>query len=113
MAPLPMQTQQFGGAAGTHEGLGPLDVAEFFSSEDSQNVYIEKSGPLGAIKKIKGYVAQNGTAITTDTGGSAVKVVGMFPYRSIASATTRHVIAVVDDGANEYEVYRSTDDGLC
>ncbi len=67
--PLQTQTQLFGGAAGAqHEGLGPLDAAQFFSSEDSVNVYIDKAGPLGQVRKILGYVKRNSTAITTDTG---------------------------------------------
>ncbi len=110
MPPIPTTIQLFGGASGgSHEGLGALDVAEFYSSEDSINVYVEKSGPLGQVKKILGYLAQNASKITTDTGGSATKVVGLLPYRSMSGGTTtRHLLAVVDDGTNEYEVHKST-----
>lgn len=109
MPPPETTVQLFGGAAGTHEGLGPLDVAEFFSSEDSSNVYIDKSGPLGRIRKILGYLAQN-SAITTDTGASATKVVGLLPYKKHSGGTTtREVLAVVDDGVNEFEVHKSAD----
>ena len=111
MPAVESQVQYFGGTGGgAHEGVGPLDVVDFYSSEDSINVYIEKGGPLGQVKKILGYLKQNASPITTNTGGSDVKVVGLFPYRSFsAGATTRHVVAIVDDGTNEYEAWVSTD----
>ena len=110
MPAVESQVQYFGGSGGgAHEGIGPIDVVDFYSSEDSINVYIEKGGPLGQIKKILGYTAQNATPITTDTGGDDVKIVGLFPYRSFSGgSTTRHVVAIVDDGTNEYEAWVST-----
>ena len=116
MAALESQVQYFGGSgAGAHEGVGPLDVVDFYSSEDSVNVYIEKGGPLGQVKKILGYLKRNATPIVTDADSNAVAVIGLFPFRSFSGVTvTRHIVAVVEDSTFEsrkYEAWVSTDTG--
>jgi len=104
----PVQTQRFVGLAGDHEDMNVIALPDIYSSANSQNVRFDK---LGQVRKIAGYAKQN-TAYTTDTGGSATKVVGMAPYRHFSGGTTtRKLIAVFDDATNEYEIAVSTDLG--
>jgi hypothetical protein len=94
---------------GEHEGISSFALADRYSPEGSQNMRLAK---LGILRSVGGYSTLNAAAITTDTGASAVKVVGLHHYisRSAGAATLRQV-AVVDDGVDEYEIWHSTDGG--
>lgn len=95
---------------GTHEGMHPIVLPEVYSPSGSQNGYIDK---LGRWKKIPGYSKQTPSPLTTNTGGSAALVRSLFPYRKTEGGTvTRQVIAVIDDGVDEWEVFFSTDSGV-
>lgn len=107
---LPIITQTFQGFRGDHEDLSIALIPDIFSPSESQNVEIDK---LGEIVKILGYAKKNSAAITTDTGGSAVTIAGLYFYRSISSGTiARRLVAILDDGSNEYEIWHSTDAGV-
>lgn len=75
----------------------------------SFNFYMRKSGSL---RMINGLSALN-TAITTDTTADATRVTGLYAYKALNSdgTITRRIVAMVDDGANEREIWHSTDDG--
>ena len=109
MAEIPLRTQLFDAFLGLGEGVHSIILPDLYSSGGSQNLYIDK---YGRARSILGHAKLNSSAITTDTGSSAVSVVGLFAYRSLASGTdTRRLRAVVTDGTNEYEVFGSTDSG--
>lgn len=80
-----------------------------FSSGGCKNLFIDK---FGRAKKINGYAKKNSSAVTTDTGGSATLVRGLCAYRSTGSGTiTRQLLGMFDDGVNEFELHKSTNDG--
>jgi hypothetical protein len=103
------QVQVFDSFMGLSEGVHDVILPDIFSSGGSKNVWMDK---FARVKKILGYDNQNTSALTTDTGGSAAKVVGLFGYRSTSGgSTTRELIVVIDDEANEWEIHKSTNDG--
>lgn len=107
--PEPIITQTFAGFRGDSEDVSVGLLPEIFSSSESENVEIDK---LGEIVKILGYAKANSSAITTNTGGDAVKVVALAFYRSLSGGTvTRRLVAAVDDGTDELEFWHSTDAG--
>ena len=109
MAEISLRTQLFDAFLGLGEGIHSIILPDLYSSGGSQNLYIDK---YGRARAILGHTKLNASAITTNTGGSAVNVVGLFAYRSLAGGTdTRRLRAVVDDGTNEYEVWGSTNSG--
>ena len=108
MATRPLKERVFllGGDA---EHASVLALPPLFSPEGSQNMHVNKEGEL---ESMAGYDKLNAAAITTDTGATATKVVGLYHYRSRSGVTiTRREVAVVDDGVNEYEIWHSTDGG--
>lgn len=106
---LPLNIIPIHSFLGTHEDVNTLILADVFSPSGSQNVYVDKRG---RIKKILGYDNRNSSAYTTNTGASAAKVVGLFPYKTVSGTTvTRHLVYVLDDDTNEWEIWTSTDGG--
>jgi len=107
----PIQTQVFTVFLGTQEGIHSVALPSIYSSSGSRNLWIDK---LGRAKKILGYVKQNSSAVTTNTGGSATMLRGLRAYRKTNSdgTFTRQLIGVFDDGSDEYELWYSTDDGV-
>lgn len=105
----PLQVQLFNAFLGTEEGIHSIILSDIFSPGGSINLYIDK---YGRAKKILGYAKANSSAITTDTGGSATKVSGLFNYhKNSGGSTTRQAIGVFDDGVNEWEIWKSTNSG--
>ena len=105
----PVQTQLFTTFAGEQEGIHSVLLPDLFSSGGCSNVWIDK---WGRARKIEGYDNQNGTAVTTDTGGSATMLRALTPYRSTgAGVTTRQLLAVFDDTVDEWELSYSTNVG--
>jgi len=95
---------------GSQEGIHSIILPDIFSSGGSKNLWIDK---YGRAKKIGGYSKQNAIAVTTNGGASATRLRALFPYRKSASgAFTRHLIGVFDDGDDEMEIWKSTDDGV-
>lgn len=84
-------------------------LAHAYSSSGSVNLYIDK---LGRIRSVDGWLRQNASAKTTDTGASAAMFRALFPYRRIASGSvTRQLLCVLDDATNEQELWYSIDQG--
>ena len=107
---IPVQTQLYDAFLGTQEGIHSIILPDIFSSGGSKNLWIDK---FGRTKKIQGYSKQNGSAILTDTGGSATLIRALIPYRSTAGGSiTRQLLTVVDDNTNEWELYYSTNSGV-
>jgi hypothetical protein len=107
--PIPLQMQLFDAFLGEQEGIHSLILPDIFSSGGSKNIYMDK---FGRAKKIDGYSKQNSSAITTNSGGSAARFRALFPYRKTAGGSlVRQVIGVIDDATNEYELFKSTDEG--
>lgn len=107
---VPLQVQLFDAFLGSQEGIHSIILPDIFSSGGSKNVWMDK---YARCKKIMGYGKQNATAITTDTGGSATMVRELFPYRSATSGTAfqRTLLGCFDDQTNEFEIWKSTNDG--
>jgi hypothetical protein len=106
---IPVQVQLFDAFLGTQEGIHSIILPDIFSSGGSKNVYIDK---FGRTKKISGYTKQNSSALTTNTGGSAARFRGLFPYRSTSGGSvTRKIIGVIDDTTDEWEIHASSDNG--
>ena len=109
MVALPILTQPFDAFLGEDQSKSSILLSLAYSSGGSSNLYIDK---LGRIRQIDGYAAVNTTPLTTNTGASAVKIVNLFPFRTTTAGTfTRQLIAVIDDGSDEWELWYSTDDG--
>jgi len=108
--PLPNRTQVFDSLLGTQDNIHSIILPDVFSSGGSQNLFIDQ---FARAKRIDGYDNQNAAAITTNTGGSAGIFRTLFPFRSMAGGTvTRQIIGVLDDAADEQEVWTSTDEGV-
>lgn len=106
---IQLQTQLYDAFLGEQEGIHSIILPDIFSSGGSKNLYIDK---FGRAKKISGYTKQNATAVTTNGGGSATMVRGLFPYRATAGGSvSRQLLGVFDDQVNEYELWKSTNDG--
>lgn len=106
---VPLTVQLFDAFLGEAEGIHSVILPDVFSSSGSKNLWLDK---YGRTKRILGYAKRNETAVTTDTGGSATRMRGLFPYRASASGVfTRVLVGIFDDGANEYEIHTSDDDG--
>ena len=106
---LPVQTQPISAFLGEDQSKSTILLSDLYSSGGSQNLYIDK---LGRLRTILGYSKQTVTALTTDTGASAAKIVAFFPYRQTASGSfTRQIMAIIDDAVNEWELWYSTDSG--
>lgn len=107
--PLPIQTQLFDAFLGTQEGIHSIILPDIFSSGGSKNVWMDR---YARVKRILGYSTQTVSPITTDTGGNATRLRGLFPYRKTSGGSfTRQILAVADDGSDEWELWYSTDDG--
>lgn len=107
--PLPILTQLIDAFLGSSESIHSVILPDVYSSGGSKNLWIDK---YGRAKRIQGYAAQNATAVTTDTGGSATMGRALFPYRKTSGgSTTRQLLGVFDDQTNEYEIWKSTNDG--
>jgi hypothetical protein len=96
-------------SSAVQEGIHSIILPDIFSSGGSQNLYIDK---YGRAKRILGYDNQNASALTTNTGGSATRVRGLFPYKQTAGGTTtRRLIGAFDDATDEWELHYSNDSG--
>lgn len=110
MPPIDIDVVEIRHFAGDHQGMGVLALPDIYSPDGSQNVYVDKTGRL---KTISGYTKQNSSAKTTDTGASAAIFRSLFPYRvTVAGTTTRQLLGILDDGVNEWEFWKSTDNGV-
>jgi len=106
----PLQLLPVTSFLGTYEGVNQVVGLDIFSPSGSENMYIDR---LGRARKIPGYTEATASPLTTDTGGSAAAIRGLFFYTDFAPGTTiREIIAVLDDGVNEYEIWKSSNDGV-
>src|SRR3990167_2865314 len=106
---VPLQLQLFDVFLGSQESIHSIILPDVFSSGGSKNLWIDK---YGRAKKILGYAKTNSTAVTTNTGGSATMVREMFRFRNSSGGSfTRHIIGCFDDQTDEFEIWRSTDNG--
>jgi len=106
---IPLRTQLFDSFLGQQGGVHSVILPDAFSSSGSQNVWMDK---FARVRKIDGYTKQTSAAVTTNTGASAARWRGLFPYRSSSGGTfTRQVVGVIDDGVDEWEVFTSSDEG--
>ena len=106
---LPILSQPFDAFLGEDQSKSSILLSTAYSSGGSSNLYIDK---LGRIRQIDGYAKVNASSLTTNTGASSVKIVNLFAFRTTTSGTfTRQLMAVLDDGADEWELWYSTDDG--
>ena len=109
MAAIETRVQFFNSFLGLQEGIHSTIMPDSFSSDGSKNVWMDQ---YARVTKILGYAKQNSSAVTTDTGGSAAALVGLQPYRgTVGGSITRQLVGVFDDGANEWEIHTSTDQG--
>jgi len=110
MPPQPIQVQLYEAFLGQEEGIHNVLLPDVFSSGGSVNLYMDK---IGRARKLKGYSKQNSSAVTADTSGDAVALTGLFAYRKTSGGSiTRQLIGIFDDGHNEWEIHKSTNDGV-
>lgn len=108
MAGVPLNVQLFNSFLGSQQGIHSIILPDIFSSGGSQNVMIDK---FARVLEINGYSKQNSSAFTT-TNGDAALIRGLIPYReTTGGAIVRKLIFVIDDNADEWEVFVSTDNG--
>jgi hypothetical protein len=107
---IPVSTLTLSAFLGSDQSKSSVLLSDLYSPGGSENLYIDK---LGRIRTILGYTALTASPLTTDTGGSGGKIVALFPYRKTAAgAFTRHIMAVIDDGSDEWELWYSTNSGV-
>lgn len=108
--PIPLQIQLFDAFLGGQEGIHSVILPDIFSSGGSKNLYLDK---FGRAKKISGYAKQNSSPVTTNTGGNATRVRGLFQYKQQSGgSTTRRLLGVFDDGTAHWDLKYSTDTGV-
>jgi DNA-binding cell septation regulator SpoVG len=106
---VPLTVQVFDAFLGSQEGIHSVILPDIFSSGGSENLYIDK---YGRAKRVLGYDNQNGSAVTTNGGGSATRLRSLFHYKqNSGGSTTRRLIGVFDDAVNEWELWYSDDAG--
>src|SRR5687767_5258306 len=106
---IPTTVQLFSAFLGTQQGIHSIILPDIFSSGGSRNVYVDK---FARVSSLKGYTKQNTAAYTTAAGSAAV-VRAIVPYRAIVAGTeVRRLIFALDDLANEFEIWASTDNGV-
>ena len=106
---LPLRLQLVDSFLGSAQGLHSVIMPDVFSSGGSINVWMDK---FARVKRILGYSAQ-GSAVTTNTGGSATRIRNYFPFRQTAGGTfVRQLMGTFDDATDEYELWYSTDEGV-
>lgn len=106
---VPVQLQLFDAMLGEQQAIHSVILPDIFSSGGSKNVYMDK---FARAKKISGYTKQNASAVTTDTGSSAVLGRALTPYRATSGGSiVRQLICAFDDQTNEFEIWKSTNDG--
>ena len=108
--PLPIRTQVFDSLLGSQENIHSIILPDVFSSGGSQNLYMDQ---FARAKRISGYDNQNSSAITTNTGGSTGIFRTLFAFRFMSSGSvTRQILGMLDDAADEQELWTSTDEGV-
>lgn len=101
----PLQVQQIGRFAGTHEGVNIVTLPEIYSAGGSYNIWMDK---FGRIQSIPGYTS----VYSSGLGAGGTDVTCIYPF--IKSDGTRHMIAAVDDDPTNpttREIGVSTDGG--
>lgn len=118
--PIQPLTLTIGVFSGDGQGENPWTLPNAFSSGGSSNLYIDKAGQ---IRSIDGYTKQNPTPYTTNIGGSAAMIRGLYQFNRITAGApppgnvglpgspTRQLLFVLDDGVNEWEIWYSVDIG--
>lgn len=107
---VPLNLQLFDAFLGDQQGIHSVILPDIFSSGGAKNVYIDK---FARVAQILGYAKMNAAAMTTDTGASAARVRGLIPYRKTSGGSiTRKLLIALDDGANEWELWVSADNGI-
>ena len=110
MAKLPLRFIPIGALLGDHEGASSLNLPAILSSGGSENVWVDKFARLTAIS---GYSRKNTSAVTSNTGGVAMRLRGIWHYRNSTLSTPRIEIGIFDGGpgSTHYEWRQSTDGG--
>lgn len=111
----PKQTQIFSAARGDHEGINVVQLPDWFSPSESQNLRFTKNG---RVEKILGFVQANSTPVTMNTSGEDAEGHALFEYWGGAS-TPKIIACFVDNGfyaggtfaGDEYEFWVSSDAG--
>lgn len=106
---IPITSQALVAFLGEDQSKSSVLLPDLYSSGGSRNLYIDK---IGRIRTIEGFSKQTTTALTTNGGSNGAKIVALFPYRGTSGGSfTRQIMAVIDDGTDEWELWYSTDSG--
>lgn len=105
---VPVQTQLFDSFEGEQEGIHSAILPDIFSSGGSKNVWIDK---FARVKKINGFLAQNNSALVSNTGSQAMMGRSAAFYRATSGGSvTRQVVGIWESAAH-YEIRTSTNSG--
>lgn len=107
---VPLQSQLFDAFFGTHEKITSTILSDIFSTGGSKNVWMDK---YARVRRIGGYVKQNASAYVTNIGGATARVRAVYQYRATTGGSTvRQLIFIIDSAGTEWEIWKSTDDGV-
>lgn len=110
MGQLPLRHLLATALLGDQEGIESVLLADIFSSGGARNLFIDK---FGRVAQILGYLQQNLAPVTTNTGGNATRLRGLYHYaNSAAGITTRQEIGIFDDALAHWEFRTSVDLGV-
>ena len=106
---IDVSIQEFVAFLGDDQSQSPILLPRAYSSGGSVNLWIDK---MGRIRQRLGHSKQNAVGVTT-VGGSSAALVGLWGYRKTAGgALSRKLIGVFDDGADEWEIRVSDNEGV-
>lgn len=110
MAGQPLRFIPIGAFFGEQEGIESLPMASAFSPGGCKNFWIDA---YARASQILGYTKQNVAAITSHTGGNAMRVRALFHYGSQAAGIlTRQELGFFDDASAHVDMRYSTDAGV-
>lgn len=108
--PIPILIQPFTAFLGDSQAESTFQLADTFSPGGSKNLWVDRRGQ---IRPIDGFSKLTSTPLVTSGGGSAATIRSMFPYKKTEGGTiTRQLLAVLDDGVDEWEILKSLDNGV-
>lgn len=107
--PIPILIQSFTAFLGDSQAESTFTLADTFSPGGSKNLWVDRRGQ---IRPIDGYSKLTITPLVTNVGASAATLRSMFPFKKTEGGTiTRQLLGVLDDGVNEWEIWKSLDTG--
>lgn len=107
--PIPILIQTFTAFLGDSQAESTFSLADTFSPGGSKNLWVDRRGQ---IRPIDGYQKLTITPVVTNVGGSTATFRSLFPFKKTeGGSVTRQLLGVLDDNVNEWEIWKSLDNG--